>query len=646
VGAYSTKYVHDAQVWTYTNGPFAGRQIAFCCAGFNGGGTNTGLTVVDVTDKANMVVLDESFWPNAGYSHQCWMSEDNRYLYLNDELDEPPLPSTTYVFDVLDPANVVYLGSFTNGNPAITHNNYVRDNLLYCANYRSGMRVFDIGQSPTNPPEVAWFDTYAADDNAQFNSLWSIYPFFPSGVVIGSDIENGLWIWLVGDPPVEIEVVGGVPPTINPSGESLPVTILENPAGSLMPGSPMLNYDAGSGFVSVPLSFQGGTSWQADLPALACGTSVRFNVTAKSTSGLTFSDPSDGSYYATVSGTGLLSLVSDNFETDKGWTTSVQGATAGLWERGVPVNDPGNQYDPPADSDGSGQCYLTDNQTGNSDVDNGSVTLSSPILDLSAGGVTISYDYYLYLTNENGTDRMQVEISSNGGAGPWVEVARHDESNGTAWSAHAITQADLNAAGVSMTANMQLRFIVNDGNPQSIVESGLDRFEVTTVQCGCSGSIAGFCTAKAGLACGAVSISASGTPSATASSGFTISAGPARTCRSGILLYNQSQGTAAPFEGGTLCVEPMGLRRAGSTNSMGTPGGANCDGQFSIDMNAFAAGAWVVPDCAGAPTALPPNNAAAFLSVPGTPVYTQWWGRDSVATGSFVSDGVSYVVCP
>jgi hypothetical protein len=197
-----------------------------------------------------------------------------------------------------------------------------------------------------------------------------------------------------------------------------------------------------------------------------------------------------------------------------------------------------------------------------------------------------------------------------------------------------------------MTANMQLRYTVNDGNPQSIVESGLDRFEVSTVQCGCSGSIASFCTSKPGLACGPVSISSSGTPSASAGSGFTISAGPARTCKSGILLYNQAQGTAAPFEGGTLCVEPMGLRRAGSTNSMGTPGGTNCDGQFSIDMNTFASGAWVVPDCAGGPTATPPNNPAAYLGVPGTPVYTQWWGRDSVATGSFVSNGVSYVVCP
>jgi hypothetical protein len=154
-----------------------------------------------------------------------------------------------------------------------------------------------------------------------------------------------------------------------------------------------------------------------------------------------------------------------------------------------------------------------------------------------------------------------------------------------------------------------------------------------------------FCTAKAGLACGLPSISGLGTPSATASSGFTVSAGPARSCRSGILVYNTTQGPPLAFQGGTLCVEAMGLRRAGSTNSMGTAGN-NCDGTFTLDMNAFGYGTWIVPDCTGAPSGTPPNMPAAFLGTPGTAVFSQWWGRDSVATGSFVSDGLTWTIGP
>jgi len=156
-----------------------------------------------------------------------------------------------------------------------------------------------------------------------------------------------------------------------------------------------------------------------------------------------------------------------------------------------------------------------------------------------------------------------------------------------------------------------------------------------------------FCTAKTGLACGVPAIDAIGNPSATAGSGFVVSASPARTCKAGILVYNTSQAaTPLPFQGGLLCVESMSARRAGPTDSMGTPGGANCDGKFALDMNTFAVGNWVVPDCSGNPAGIPANNAAAFLTVAGTTVFAQFWGRDSVATGSFVSDGVAWTIGP
>ena len=46
------------------------------------------------------------------------------------------------------------------------------------------------------------------------------------------------------------------------------------------------------------------------------------------------------------------------------------------------------------------------------------------------------------------------------------------------WHYHQIDQADLDAAAVALTANMQMRFTVNDDEPQSIVEAGLDEFHV------------------------------------------------------------------------------------------------------------------------------------------------------------------------
>ena len=158
-----------------------------------------------------------------------------------------------------------------------------------------------------------------------------------------------------------------------------------------------------------------------------------------------------------------------------------------------------------------------------------------------------------------------------------------------------------------------------------------------------------YCTAKSALVCGTPSISGSGVPSATASSGFMVSAGPARSCRSGILLYNTAAqiptGPYPAFGGpgsGVLCVPQSGVRRAAPTESGGTPG-SNCDGIFAIDMNAFNANTWVATGCN---PPLGQTNPAGFLDTPGNLILGQMWGRDSIATGQFLSDGIAWFQGP
>jgi FG-GAP repeat protein len=139
-----------------------------------------------------------------------------------------------------------------------------------------------------------------------------------------------------------------------------------------------------------------------------------------------------------------------------------------------------------------------------------------------------------------------------------------------------------------------------------------------------------YCTAKPGLVCGLPSIQWTGTSHVSQSSGFVVNAAPARGQQLGILLYSDAGAASAPFQGGTLCVAAP-LRRGPPSNSGGTQG--QCDGAFALDLNAFASGN------AG-------GNPASFLSEPGAQVHCQWWGRDSQATGSFLSDGLEYLVRP
>lgn len=194
VGAWNDRYVHDAQIVTYTEGPYAGRQIAFCCSGFNSGWVDPGMDILDVTDKDNITVIKNLTYSGAVYSHQGWLSPDRRYFYLGDELDEDgQINTTTYVIDVSNLENAREVGAFTNDMKSVGHNIFTRDHLIYAANYSSGLRVFD-ASDPANPVEVAWFDTYPEDDNANFNGLWGNYPYFPSGVVLGSDRARGLFV--------------------------------------------------------------------------------------------------------------------------------------------------------------------------------------------------------------------------------------------------------------------------------------------------------------------------------------------------------------------------------------------------------------------------------------------------------------------
>jgi choice-of-anchor B domain-containing protein len=196
VGAWPDFYVHEAQVVSYIDGPYAGREIAFCLGGRFGGWSDTGLRIVDVTDKTNMFTISDAFWSASGYAHQGWTSEDRRYFYINDELDEEQgkvATTTTRIFDISDLSDPKFVGTFTTGLPSTDHNLYVKGNLIFESNYRSGLRVFD-ATDPVAPVEVAWIDTHPESDASGYSGAWGNFPFFDSGTVIISDMVRGLFV--------------------------------------------------------------------------------------------------------------------------------------------------------------------------------------------------------------------------------------------------------------------------------------------------------------------------------------------------------------------------------------------------------------------------------------------------------------------
>ncbi|GAB1308638.1 hypothetical protein KH5_13210 [Urechidicola sp. KH5] len=190
-------YSHDAQVVSYT-GPdsdYTGRELLIGSNGERNGANE--VVIADVTDKSNPFVIERLTYPQQGYTHQGWFTDDMRYFIVGDELDEYDFGGNTrtLVFDFEDIDNPTLHTVYEGPTGAIDHNGYVKDDIYYLANYTAGVRFIDIsGIASGNLTEVGFFDSYPNHNGTSFNGVWNIYPYFESGNIIINDIEGGLFV--------------------------------------------------------------------------------------------------------------------------------------------------------------------------------------------------------------------------------------------------------------------------------------------------------------------------------------------------------------------------------------------------------------------------------------------------------------------
>lgn len=229
-------------------------------------------------------------------------------------------------------------------------------------------------------------------------------------------------------------------------------------------------------FTDRQLNSLGGDLYEATLPAADCGQVIQFYFEATSVDGYTHYAPADapaGFYQSDVAYVDVF--FTDDFETNQGWTVQNQNVTDGAWERGVPVGG-GAREDPPTDFDGSGQCYLTANRSGNSDLDGGPTILTSPVFDMSGGDGSVSYARW-YRSVNGVTDQLTVQISNDNGSN-WTTVELIGNQP-NAWAVHEFRVSDF----VQPTANMRLRFSAIDNPNDSVVEVGVDAVFVARIGC-------------------------------------------------------------------------------------------------------------------------------------------------------------------
>lgn len=176
VGAADDRYAHDVYVrdsLMYASEIYAGI-----------------FSIYDITDRANPTLLGTQA-TGRDFTHNAWLSDDGNTLFTTDE------KSNAYVeaYDVSDPTDIVQLDRWrptAGGTGVIPHNAHVLNDYLVISYYRDGVYILDAAQ-PDNLIEIAQYDTYGGSGNG-FNGCWGAFPFLPSGLVLASDIESGLYV--------------------------------------------------------------------------------------------------------------------------------------------------------------------------------------------------------------------------------------------------------------------------------------------------------------------------------------------------------------------------------------------------------------------------------------------------------------------
>ena len=170
---------------------YSGREI--CLNGSN----ETALGIADVTDKTNPKAVSRAAYPNVAYTHQGWLTEDQRYFYMDDEGDEiaGTVPRTrTMIWDVSDLDDPVLAHEFISGTsgerPQPVHQGQpdvpveLRARAAHPRHQRSD-RIREVG----------FFDTAPVGDDAPgFSGSWSNYPYFKSGAIVVTSVHEGLFL--------------------------------------------------------------------------------------------------------------------------------------------------------------------------------------------------------------------------------------------------------------------------------------------------------------------------------------------------------------------------------------------------------------------------------------------------------------------
>lgn len=147
-------------------------------------------SIIDVTDRSAPVLLNTQLTTNT-FTHNIWVTSDDHYAVTTDEVANAFLD----FFDVSDPMNIEFQDKIQSspGANVIPHNAFIKDDsLVFTSYYTDGITVHDMSH-PRNVVQIGAYDTHP-DQNSHFDGSWGVYPFFESGLILATDMTQGLFV--------------------------------------------------------------------------------------------------------------------------------------------------------------------------------------------------------------------------------------------------------------------------------------------------------------------------------------------------------------------------------------------------------------------------------------------------------------------
>ena len=169
-----------------------------------------GFVIVDFSqttleNQSHEVIGTLPTYPDQGYNHSGWITPDGNYYAMADETWGMRMK----MLDISDFSNIEVVALFGSGvdENSIPHNQIINGNYLYTAYYHDGFYVHDISD-PFTPILIGYYDTFDPDHHESYMGAWGVYPFLPSGNILISDMQTGLYLFEVNyDNPLGTDVL-------------------------------------------------------------------------------------------------------------------------------------------------------------------------------------------------------------------------------------------------------------------------------------------------------------------------------------------------------------------------------------------------------------------------------------------------------